>query len=404
MTKLPTLLALYFAQGLPFGVQATALPLMLRARGVSLEAVGFASVLAFPWLAKALWAPLVDRYGSARFGKRKSWIVPMQAGLALCALGAAFVEQPAALAAVIVVMNFLAATQDIAVDGLAVSWLSRNELGPGNAIQVIGYKLGMLTGGGLLVAASAQLGFRFVFSAMAVLMLAVLSLSLLIDEGAPTPLGDEAGPAASAPTASASAIFTRLVSALRQPESAAVVAIVVSYKCGESLADGMWKPMLLDRGFTIAQIGLWSGTFGAFCSLLGSAGAGLAVRRHAITGVLSWIAVLRTLALACSWWVSGDETPTGTAVIAVTCFEHFAGGAITPIVFALMMRHTDRQIGATQYTLLSSLEVLGKQLPGVLSGVLAARLGYPALFATATVLSLAFIALVRALRARLQHV
>ena len=91
-------------------------------------------------------------------------------------------------------------------------------------------------------------------------------------------------------------------------------------------------------------------------------------------------------------------------VIAVTCFEHFAGGAITPVVFALMMRHTDRQIGATQYTLLASLEVLGKQLPGLLSGVLAARLGYPALFAIAVVLSLAFIALVRALAGRLRTV
>jgi PAT family beta-lactamase induction signal transducer AmpG len=69
--KLATLLTLYFAQGLPFGFQATALPLMLRERGVSLQAIGFASVLATPWLAKALWAPWVDRYGSRRCSPRR---------------------------------------------------------------------------------------------------------------------------------------------------------------------------------------------------------------------------------------------------------------------------------------------------------------------------------------------
>jgi MFS transporter, PAT family, beta-lactamase induction signal transducer AmpG len=403
VTKLGALLALYFAQGLPFGVHATALPLMLRARGVSLEAVGFAGVLAFPWLAKVLWAPFVDRFGSSRFGRRKSWIVPMQAGLSLCAFAAAYVEHIVGLAAVIVVMNFLAATQDIAVDGLAVSWLSRSELGPGNAIQVIGYKLGMLTGGGLLVAASAQIGFRGVFLAMALLMLVVLSLSLLIDEGEPEPTAVDRA-TRTATTFSLSAIFARLVSALRQPGGAAVVAVVVSYKCGESLADGMWKPMLLDRGFTVAQVGLWAGTFGLLCSLLGSAGAGVALRRHSLTGTLLWIAVLRALALVGAWWISRNPAPESSAVIATTCFEHFAGGAITPVVFALMMRHTDRQIGATQYTLLASLEVLGKQLPGLFSGVLAARLGYSALFALATALSLLFVGLVRALAGRLRAV
>ena len=49
------------------------------------------------------------------------------------------------------VIVLLAATQDIAVDGWAVSTLAPGQLGPANAVQVVGYKLGMLTGGGLLV-------------------------------------------------------------------------------------------------------------------------------------------------------------------------------------------------------------------------------------------------------------
>ena len=180
MRKLGPLLALYFAQGLPFGFQATALPLLLRERGVPLQAIGFASLLAAPWMAKPLWAPLVDRYGSVRFGRRKSWIVPMQVGLIGCALAAARAPSEVALAAIILVMNLFAATQDIAVDALAVSWLEPHELGPGNAVQVVGYKLGMLTGGGLLVWQSARIGWDGLFYAMAGLLALVLALSVLV--------------------------------------------------------------------------------------------------------------------------------------------------------------------------------------------------------------------------------
>ena len=105
MKKLATLLVLYFAQGLPFGFQATALPVLLRARGVSLQAIGFAGLLAAPWLTKALWAPWVDRYAFPGFGRRKSWIVPMQAALCMCACVAARVERPELLA--LLVLRFV---------------------------------------------------------------------------------------------------------------------------------------------------------------------------------------------------------------------------------------------------------------------------------------------------------
>jgi PAT family beta-lactamase induction signal transducer AmpG len=66
-----------------------------------------------------------------------------------------------------------------------------------------------------------------------------------------------------------------------------------------------------------------------------------------------------------------------------------------------MMSHTDRTIGGTHYTLLASLEVWGKAPLGVLSGVIAAALGYPALFSIATLLCVAFALWVGAVRTRL---
>lgn len=420
MPKLAALLALYFAQGLPFGFQATALPLLLRERGVSLEAIGFASLLSLPWLAKALWAPLVDRYGSARFGRRKSWIVPMQAGLVLAALLAARADDMRTLASLILLMNLFAATQDIAVDALALSVLSPSQLGPANAIQVVGYKLGMLTGGGLLVWASARIGWNGLFFAIALLMGVVLLIALGVREPAssagPDPKSEPGAPPDTRPEHASEpgheqvsltpelrfrAIARQLRDALRSPATLALMLIVVSYKSGEALADGMWKPMLLDRGFSVAQIGLWAGTFGMTFSLLGSTASGFVARRVPLARALVAIALLRALGVAGEWWISHTPDASAASVIAVTCVEHLFGGAITTILFALMMRHTVRAIGATHYTLLASLEVLGKLPLTAVSGIVAARFGYEALFAMGTGLCLGFSALARALERRL---
>jgi MFS transporter, PAT family, beta-lactamase induction signal transducer AmpG len=397
LTKLLPLLFLYFSEGLPFGFQATALPLMLRERGVSLQAIGAAGLLAAPWLGKALWAPFVDRYGSERFGRRKSWIVPMQAALAACAFLAARADRPVELFVLVFLMNLFAATLDIAVDALAVSWLDEDELGPGNALQVVGYKLGMLTGGGLLVWASGMLGWNGLFNAMGALLLGVLAMSIWMREH-PNSAQPEQAPDA---RVSFGELGARLRGAWQQPSAAALISVVMTYKLGETLADAMWKPMLFDRGFAPSEIGLWNGTFGMLCSLLGTIASGQLVRKCSLASALAWIAVFRAGGVAGLWWASVLSQPSAATIIAATCVEHVFAGAITTVLFALMMHHSDRAIGGTHYTLLASLEVWGKAPIGALSGLIASALGYPALFGIATALCIAFALWVRVVRTRL---
>ena len=54
------------------------------------------------------------------------------------------------LMAVLFVLNLVAATQDIATDGHAVSRLDEHLRGVGNSVQIIGYKVGLIVGGGVL--------------------------------------------------------------------------------------------------------------------------------------------------------------------------------------------------------------------------------------------------------------
>ena len=167
------LCALYLAQGLPYGFFTQALPVLMHDAGYSLVKISATSLLFLPWALKFLWAPYVDRYGS-----RKRWLVPLQLAAAAGAALLASVDFSHALHYVLValvIFNLLAATQDIATDGLAVNLLGVQYRGLGNGIQVGGYRLGMIVGGGLLLWVYARAGWRPMFATMA----ALLALTLL---------------------------------------------------------------------------------------------------------------------------------------------------------------------------------------------------------------------------------
>lgn len=397
-SRLAILAVLYVVQGLPFGFQASALPAYLTASGVSLTKVGFAGALSAPWLLKPLWAPLVDRWSSERLGRRRSWILPLQAALASTCLAAAFVpaESLPLLLGLIALTNLFAATMDIAVDGLAVDSLDAHELGWGNIAQVVGYKLGMLIGGGVLVWASQWIGWRGLFLAITGLIVLALLVTLAWRE--------PSRPHASASESDASsfgALLSTLWRALARPGALALVAACATYKIGESMADAMFEPFLVRRaGWSVPEVGLVIGTWGMAFSLAGSFLGGALAARLGVLRALYGFAIARALSLIGVWWLSGQASSESLTqlVVVVKGFEEIAGGGLTTAMFAFMMSQVDREIGATHYTLLAGIEVLGKVPGGLASGALADTFGFRWTFALALWLGLAFLPVLLLLR------
>lgn len=392
--KLVLLWTLYFVEGLPWGLQVVALPVFLRLHGLSLTSIGFATALGLPWMLKILWAPLVDRFGSRRFGRRRSWIVPLQLALALAAAAAAALPLDRALVpflAVLLLMNTIAATLDVAVDGLAVDLLEAGELGRGNVAQVVGYKVGMLAGGGALVWASGFVGWSGLFLLMAALILAAAAVTLRL---APR---DGAAAAERAAPGTLAGILVALRGSLASRGGLWLLLFVGSYKLGESMADTMFKPFLVDAGFTAAQIGAWVGTWGMLASIAGSIAGGWLATRFSLLRAVAIAAVLRLVPIAGEWWLS-LIAPTAPQVVAVTCAENFLGGALTTALFAFMMSRVDKRIGATHFTALAAIEVWGKLPAAWISGAVAEATSYPILFGLATLLSAAFLLLLLPLR------
>ncbi|XP_023364122.1 major facilitator superfamily domain-containing protein 3 isoform X4 [Otolemur garnettii] len=344
--KLLPLASLYLVQGLPYGLQSGLLPTLLRARGLSLTRVGLAKALYAPWLFKLAWAPLVGARGSAR-----AWLARSTAALGLvCGLLAALPPSesgqaglPAAAVGLLLLLNLGAAVQDVALDTLAMQLLEPAELGPGSTAQ------DMVTVPGTLWTAS----------------------------------------------------------------------FVLTYKLGEQGANSLFPLLLLDHGASAAELGLWNGLGAVACSIAGSFLAGVLLARHwKPLPLLGSVLQLRLGGLACqtallfhldtlgaslhpSTALKGEGLSLGLragplgcvvllpsvlpgAALLSLCLQHFLGGLVTTTTFTVMMRCSQlapSALQATHYSLLATLELLGKLLLGTVAGALVDTLGlHPCFF------------------------
>ncbi|MGA9522665.1 MAG: MFS transporter [Myxococcaceae bacterium] len=389
--KLALLATLYLAQGLPYGFFVQALPVLLRTRGFSLPEIGLANLLALPWALKFLAAPLADRLHLPQVGRRRGLIVPLQLASAVCVFALAWLSASdiSWLLAGVLVVNALSALQDVATDGLAVDLLSERERGLGNGVQVAGYRVGMILGGGVLLVVSASLGWSGTFVAMAGLMLVATVPVLLYREP----------PALSMPATEPVGWWREFASWYRRPGAAGWLLLLVVYKFGDALGQAMLRPMLVDQGLGEEQLGYLLGGVGFTTGLVGALLGGALVNRLSPKSGLILFGVLQSLAvLGYAWAASGIGLGALTVVCAV---EHLTGGMATAALFTRMMDATRPDRAATDYTVQACVVVLGTGAAAALSGFTASALGYAGHFALATALSFGGVAYVALHRFRI---
>ncbi|KAF9940592.1 hypothetical protein BGZ65_006552, partial [Modicella reniformis] len=144
------LVILYLLQGVPVGLTFGSIPFLLKAK-MSYSQIGIFSLAHYPYSMKFLWSPIVDAVYNKDIGRRKSWIVPIQlmTGLMFLWLGMNIEGWMAqdqiavgTLTMVFFILIFFCATQDIAVDGWALTLLSKGNVSYASTAQTIGLNTG----------------------------------------------------------------------------------------------------------------------------------------------------------------------------------------------------------------------------------------------------------------------
>jgi len=178
---------LYILQGIPLGLR-TSVPLVLQERGVSYTDQSMFSFASYPFSMKILWAPIVDAIFIKKFGRRKSWLIPTQMliGITMLILSqyvdaligpdpdnieksnttlidkadnetsasdissefddTVFKPDVLSLTVAFFFLTFFAATQDVAVDGWALTMLKPKNVGYASTCNSVGQTTGWCLG------------------------------------------------------------------------------------------------------------------------------------------------------------------------------------------------------------------------------------------------------------------
>ncbi len=177
---------LYISEGIPYGFSSTAMVAFMRMEGVTLEQIGlFVAALFLPWSFKWAWAPVIDIVKLRKFGGRKAWIVSCTTMMIITLIVTAVIDfstQFNLLLWMIVLNNFFCATQDVAIDSLAVSTLRKDERATGNGFMFGGQYLGIALGGGGAIFVSSLWGFGASLLYVSAMLLASMFFCLLFIE------------------------------------------------------------------------------------------------------------------------------------------------------------------------------------------------------------------------------
>jgi PAT family beta-lactamase induction signal transducer AmpG len=189
--------------------------------------------------------------------------------VALVALGFArpSADHLAPLLAGFFLVSVFSAFQDVATDALALDLLDEAERGRGGAIQVAAQRVGIIAGGGGVLAMIDWLGYAEAFWLMAALILA-LTLPVLSQPEPPR--------AHREPLASGARGASLLASFFSRPDAKNIVGLVLFFKLGDALAAGMVTRWFVKQGLSNAEIASTRGLIGGLSAVVGAlAGAAL---------------------------------------------------------------------------------------------------------------------------------
>ncbi|MEO0537505.1 MAG: MFS transporter [Cyanobacteria bacterium P01_A01_bin.123] len=386
--------SLYLSQFMPFWFLYEALPVLLRQRGMSLEAIGLLPLVAIAVSFKFLWSPLIDRYSFARWGHYRFWIIFFQLWIVGITVVCSLLSLDRQLPLILIGLALLGvgcASQDIATDALAVRLLDPAERGTGNAVQGVGGSLGKMIGGGAMLIGLNRWGWR-----PSLLMLATLMLIALLPVLAYHEPRREAIPSPVKRVENGMGLLAYFKIFLRfcqQPNMGTWLLILGLYAAAHNLSATMFRPLLVDAGLSLSDIGSLFGIVGTSTTILGTLSAGLLITRWGRKRSLLLSSSVALLGIV-SYFLPTFGFTQLPVLYGIVSLAFFALGMVGTTAFTIMMDNSRLATAGTDYTLQTSLIALGGILSAAVSGVLANAIGYRGVFGLSVLLLLGCMALV----------
>jgi MFS transporter, PAT family, beta-lactamase induction signal transducer AmpG len=377
--RLAGLLLMGMGPGLSITVAGGTMGFWLSENKFSPSQIGFLGLAMLPFVLKFIWSPLLEqsfRPLEKLLGHRRSWLLPLN-GLTVAAI--VFLSQadltqglaPVALACVC--FSFVAASQEVVIEGLRIDRTRGPAMPIGATLIGIGARLGIIIGavGPLIIASRAGWPAALLFVAGA---MALVSVGALI-------FGE--GPSEHRDLSDSESFRSRLVEPFveffSRPGGLLILAFVLVHRLGDSMAGSMFPPFATQAGFTKDQIAFGNGIVG-FAALIAGSAIGLLIYRKLSERAGILIAMILMAISNLGFVLLTAQQGNAAALAIVLGFENLAGGVGGVIVMSWLSKLCDVRFTATQFALLAAASAVMRILSGGPSGKMVETVGYFSFF------------------------
>lgn len=374
----------YFGQGLPVGLTIVALPAWMAANGVADADVGNLIAMAyFAWTYKFIVAAFMDRFTYLPMGRRRIWLIGAQILMSAGFVGAALLnpgpQDYLVLVAVTMLVMTGAATQDVAVDGLAVDVLPEREQGTASGFMFGGQAFGMAMAGAASGAGLQFLGAQITFLLFIPVLMIPTIYAIVIRENPgekclPWSQGEASPRSKAIHVAKYFGKDGQLMITLRSLIKGASLWFILAQSLGR-IAGGIATPLMPILGTTYLMMSTaeYTSTIGtidlimAFVGLV--VGSWLTLKLGAkwatSTNMAALTGLMLFILLGQDFWISH---PVFLGVLVSWSLMNLLNSICSN---PLRMQLSDKRVGATQFTIYNSLA----NLPVALGAWLLGRLG-----------------------------
>ena len=401
-----------FTAGLPFLLVFSTLNARLADVGVETATIGFFSWLGITYSIKVFWAPVVDRLKlpllDRLLGKRRSWIILAQAGIATGLYLMAHVDAtvaPEMMALCGLLVAFSSATQDVAIDAYRIEIAEERLQAALAATYIFGYRLALLVAGAGALYLAEFWSWQVSYEVMAALVGVGVITVLIVREPSVNHFAAAQDIAHKIEQEAAKRThmnprLARLVGWFyaavagpfldffrRYKELALVILLMVAvYRISDIAMGVMANPFYLNfMGFSKTEVADVTKVFGFFPTILGSLVGGVMVVRYGVRRILLLGAIM-TAATNLLFVVLAQYPPNLFSLAGVVTADNLSGGIANVALIAWLSSMTSASFTATQYALFSSLMTLPGKFIGGFSGMVVASFGYAEFFLVAGIM------------------
>jgi MFS transporter, PAT family, beta-lactamase induction signal transducer AmpG len=381
---------LYVAEGLPYALVTSVSLVLYKNLDVPNGTITFwSALLGLPWIFKPLWGPMVDSLHTRRLW---AWVMQLVMGAILAGVALAlplphFFQITLAL---FCLLAFASATHDIAADGFYILALHEGDQAFFSGVRNTFYKAANIGAqGGLVVFAGKMHALTGSYATAWLLAFAlaagiVFALALYDRRFLPRPAADFANAKLEGKP---SGNFMETFHAFFQKRGIVVMLVfVLLYRFGEAQLLPVAKLFLLDArangglALTDDQFGKLYGYGGLGASVVGGLLGGYFVSRHGLKFWLWPMLFAIHLPDTVFIWLAYAQPQNIFAIGAGVAVEQFGYGFGFTAFMLYLIRMARGPHATAHYALCTGFMALGITLPGMWSGSLQERLGYPHFF------------------------